>query len=263
MGTEALLRSGSFMAVLLVMLAAETLWPRRTPRKPKLATFANNVGISIFSAGLVRLLFPVLPASTAIVAAERGWGLLHQLQPPYWISFAVSLLVLDLAIYWQHVAFHRIRPLWRIHRMHHADLDIDTSTGVRFHPIEIGASMLLKCALVAMLGAPFAAVVAFEVILNACSLFNHANLRLPLRLDAALRKILVTPDMHRVHHSTDMREANRNYGFCVPWWDYLFTTYKAQPDDGHDGMTIGLNILRDIRYSRLPGMLSVPFVTKG
>ncbi|GAB7022543.1 sterol desaturase family protein [Salidesulfovibrio brasiliensis] len=263
MPTEALLRSGSFIAVLLLMLAAESIWPRRSPRSPKFGSFFNNIGISVLSTGVVRLIFPVLPVALAALATERGWGIFNLMDLPYWASFALSVALLDMAIYWQHVAFHRIRPLWRIHRMHHADTDIDASTGVRFHPIEIAASMAFKCLLVVVLGAPAMAVLTFEIILNACSLFNHANLHLPLRLDAPLRLLLVTPDMHRVHHSTDMREANRNYGFCVPWWDFLFRTYKAQPDDGHLDMRIGLNILRDTRFRRLPGMLAIPFLKNG
>lgn len=263
MPTEALLRSGSFIAVLLLMLAAESIWPRRSPRSPKFGSFLNNIGISVLSTGVVRLVFPVLPVALAALATERGWGIFNLMDLPYWASFALSVALLDMAIYWQHVAFHRIRPLWRIHRMHHADTDIDASTGVRFHPIEIAASMLFKCLLVLVFGAPAMAVLTFEILLNACSLFNHANLRLPLRLDAPLRLLLVTPDMHRVHHSTDMREANRNYGFCVPWWDFLFRTYKAQPDEGHLDMRIGLNILRDARFRRLPGMLAIPFLKNG
>lgn len=263
MPMEALLRSGSFFAVLVIMLVLETRWPRRTPRTPKSLPFLNNIGISVLSAGIVRLIFPVLPVALAAWAAERGIGLFHLLHLPYWLAFALGLTLLDMAIYWQHVAFHRFRPLWRIHRMHHADTDIDTSTGVRFHPVEIAASMAFKCALVVLLGAPALSVLTFEILLNGCSLFNHANVNIPLRVDAPLRLLLVTPDMHRVHHSTDIREANHNYGFCVPWWDFLFRSYKPQPDDGHLDMRIGLNILREVKYRKLPGMLAIPFLKNG
>jgi sterol desaturase/sphingolipid hydroxylase (fatty acid hydroxylase superfamily) len=176
------------------------------------------------------------------------------------VAFAASLLALDLLIYGQHVAFHRLRPLWRIHRMHHADLDIDASTGVRFHPVEIFMSALLKLAAVAALGPPAVAVLAFEIVLNGLALFNHANVRIPLQLDRALRLVIVTPDMHRVHHSTDMREANTNYGFNLAVWDRLFRTYKAQPDLGHTGMHIGLNIFRGAEFARLGRMLTIPFL---
>lgn len=260
MHAEALIRSGSFIAVLFIMLAVETRWPRRTPRSPKAVPFLNNIGISVLSAGLVRLLFPMLPAGLAVLCTTRGWGLFNLLQINEVTATVICILLFDLAIYWQHVAFHRIRPLWMIHRMHHADTDLDASTGVRFHPIEIVASMLFKCLLVVLLGAPALSVILFEILLNACSLFNHANTFIPLKADAWLRLLLVTPDMHRVHHSTDMREANMNYGFCLPWWDRMFKTYKDQPDKGHDAMPIGLNILRDVRYRRLPGMLAIPFL---
>ncbi len=257
---ETIVRIGSFLIILAVMGVAETLYPRRPLTTPRIQRWFSNLSASLISTVLVRLVLPALPVALAGYCQANNLGLLNTIHIPDWLSLVSSLLVLDLLIYGQHVAFHKFRPLWRIHRMHHADLDIDTSTGVRFHPLEIFLSTLLKLAAVFLLGPPVLAVIAFEIILNGLALFNHANVQLPIPLDAALRRIIVTPDMHRVHHSTDMREANTNFGFNLSVWDRLFTTYKAQPDLGHLGMKIGLNIFREPEYSRLFRMLAIPFL---
>jgi sterol desaturase/sphingolipid hydroxylase (fatty acid hydroxylase superfamily) len=195
----------------------------------------------------------------ALVANGGGWGLLPALNVPPWLAVVIAVVVLDLAIYLQHVLFHAVPVQWRLHRMHHADLEIDVTTGTRFHPIEILLSMAIKLGVVAALGAPAAAVLVFEVLLNATSMFNHGNVRLTQRLDAMLRWLVVTPDMHRVHHSILPHETNSNFGFNLPWWDRVFGTYRAQPQAGHQGMTIGIEQFRDPRELRLDRMLVQPF----
>jgi sterol desaturase/sphingolipid hydroxylase (fatty acid hydroxylase superfamily) len=195
----------------------------------------------------------------ALAADENGWGLFNGLALPLWLAVALSVIIMDFAIYLQHVLIHAVPALWRLHRMHHADLDFDVTTGARFHPLEIILSMGLKLMVVGALGAPAAAVLIFEVILNATSMFNHSNVGLPARLDRAVRLIVVTPDMHRVHHSVIPAETNSNFGFSLPWWDHLFGTYKAQPEAGHAGMTIGIEQFRDGRDLRLDRMLIQPF----
>jgi len=208
---------------------------------------------------LVRILFPTTAVGLALVAEAHGLGLFNMLVLPAWIGVVVSVILLDLAIYFQHVLFHAVPGLWRLHRMHHADLDIDVSTGLRFHPIEILLSMVIKLAVVIALGAPALAVLIFEVLLNATSMFNHSNIRIPERFDGVLRWFVVTPDMHRVHHSILPRETNSNFGFNLPWWDRLFGTYRAQPAAGHEAMTIGIEQFRDPRELRLDRMLLQPF----
>jgi sterol desaturase/sphingolipid hydroxylase (fatty acid hydroxylase superfamily) len=177
---------------------------------------------------------------------------------PWGLATLLSVLLLDLAIYAQHVLFHAVPVLWRLHRMHHADLDIDVTTGVRFHPAEIVLSMLIKLAVVGLIGAPGAAVLIFEVLLNATSMFNHSNVAMPPAVDRIVRLLVVTPDMHRVHHSIERRETNSNFGFNFPWWDRLFGTYRPQPEQGHEGMTIGIEIFRDPAELRLDRMLLQP-----
>lgn len=207
---------------------------------------------------ILRLAFPVLAVGLAGLAQARGWGLFNVLDLPVWVAVVGSMLILDLAIYLQHVLFHAVPGLWRLHRMHHADLDFDATTGLRFHPVEIVPSMAIKLAVVGAIGAPPVAVLAFEVILNAASLFNHANIRLPSVVDRVLRWVLVTPDMHRVHHSTNPHETNSNYGFSVPWWDRMLGTYVAQPAKGHEGMDIGIEQFRTRRDLWLDRMLLQP-----
>jgi sterol desaturase/sphingolipid hydroxylase (fatty acid hydroxylase superfamily) len=208
---------------------------------------------------LVRLLFPTTAVGLALVAEAQGWGLFHALALPIWVSVPLAVLALDLAIYLQHVLFHAVPALWRLHRMHHADLEFDVTTGARFHPIEILLSMGIKLGVVAALGAPAVAVLAFEVLLNATSMFNHSNVRMPAWLDRVVRWIVVTPDMHRVHHSIAVRETNSNFGFNLPWWDRLFGTYRDQPAAGHEAMTLGIEQFRDPAEQRLDHMLTQPF----
>jgi len=201
----------------------------------------------------------VFAVGVALVAEAHGLGLFNVLPLPAWIGVVASVILLDLAIYFQHVLFHAVPVLWRLHRMHHADLDIDVSTGLRFHPIEILLSMVIKLAVVIALGAPAIAVLIFEVLLNATSMFNHSNVHIPERLDGVVRWFVVTPDMHRVHHSIVARETNSNFGFNLPWWDRLFGTYRAQPAAGHEAMKIGIEQFRDPRELRLDRMLLQPF----
>jgi len=256
---EPAIRLAVFLAVLLVAAAAEALAPRRRRFVSRWGRWPANLGIVALNALAVRAIFPVAAVGLAAIAAAHGWGLLNNLPLPGWAGFVLTILLLDIAIYLQHVMFHAVPALWRVHRMHHADLDFDVTTGGRFHPIEIVLSMALKLAVVAALGGPAAAVLVFEVLLNATSMFNHANLALPQRLDSVLRLIVVTPDMHRVHHSAVPSETNSNFGFNLPWWDRLLGTYLAQPGVGHQGMTIGLDIFRDPAQLRLGRMLVQPF----
>jgi len=257
---EPMIRLACFFAVLLAMMLWEWRKPRRALSLPRARRWPANLGIIVVDSVVLRLVFPVLAVGAAELAAARGWGLFHGLNAPFWLALPASLLILDLAIYTQHVVFHKVAVLWRLHRMHHTDLDFDVTTALRFHPLEIVLSMLIKLVLVTLLGVPAVAVMLFEVILNATAMFNHGNVGLPRRLDRALRWILVTPDMHRVHHSIRPEETDSNFGFNLPWWDRLFGTYRDQPRDGHAGMTIGLEYFRDRRATRLYGLLLQPFL---
>jgi sterol desaturase/sphingolipid hydroxylase (fatty acid hydroxylase superfamily) len=258
---EPVVRFACFAGVLLLMALWEALAPRRRPAVARPARWFSNLGLVALDTLAVRFLVPLGAVGAAVVAAERGWGVLNNVALPGWLAVVLSVVALDLAIYLQHLMFHAVPLLWRLHMVHHADLDFDATTGVRFHTLEILLSMLIKMATVALLGAPALAVVLFEVLLNATSLFNHGNVRLPAWLDRVLRLVVVTPEMHRVHHSVHPRETNSNFGFNLPWWDYLFGTYRAQPADGHEGMTVGLSQFRDERVAdRLHWMLLLPFV---
>jgi sterol desaturase/sphingolipid hydroxylase (fatty acid hydroxylase superfamily) len=208
---------------------------------------------------LVRLVFPTTVVALALVCERQGWGLFQILGWPAWATIALAFIALDLAIYLQHVLFHAVPAQWRLHRMHHADQEIDVTTGLRFHPAEIFLSLGVKFGVVAALGTSAVAVVIFEVLLNATSMFNHSNVRMPLWLDKVLRWIVVTPDMHRVHHSIIVRETNSNFGFNLPWWDRLFGTYRDQPEAGHDRMTVGIEQFRERGEQRLDRMLTQPF----
>ena len=256
--SEVALRLGAFIAVFSAMALWETLAPRRGLRMPKRARWTANLALAVLSTLLLRLLFPAAAVGAAAVVADRGWGVLALLNLPAWAAVPVSVVVLDLAIYLQHVLFHAAPTLWRLHRVHHADLDFDVTTGLRFHPIEMILSMLFKFSAVAALGPPVLGVLVFEVLLNATSMFNHGNVRLPLSGDRVLRAVLVTPDMHRVHHSVLRHEANSNFGFCLSWWDRLLGTYRAQPTAGHDGMTIGTAHLQDAQNQTLGWLLRLP-----
>ncbi len=256
---EPYIRLGAFGGIFVLMALWELVGPRRKQAIGRGWRWPNNLGVVVVNTLLVRLLFPTTAVALALLAEARGWGLFNLVALPAWIGVIASVVVLDLAIYFQHILFHAVPSLWRLHRMHHADLEFDVTTGLRFHPIEILLSMLIKFAVVAALGAPALAVLIFEVLLNATSMFNHGNVRLPLGLDRMLRWIIVTPDMHRVHHSILSRETNSNFGFNLPWWDRLFGTYRAQPAAGHDAMTIGIEQFRDRRELGLDRMLVQPF----
>ena len=260
METEGIIRLGSFLAAALALAFWEAAAPRRVPEPGRAWRWVGNFGVVAVSTLLIRLIFPILPVALAALAREKGWGFIPGLGLPPLLDVVLGVLVLDIAIYFQHRAFHTWRPLWRLHRMHHADTFFDFSTGVRFHPLEILISMAYKLALVLVLAPSALSVLLFEVLLNGVSMFNHANARLPEGSDRLLRLMVVTPDMHRVHHSTDAREFNRNFGFNFPWWDRMFRTYKAQPELGHQGMPIGLTIFRDRKYRSLPRMLAMPFL---
>src|SRR6266516_2075137 len=255
---EPLVRLGIFAAVFVAMAVWELLKPRRPQAIGRNWRWPNNLGVLAVDALLVRVLLPIAAVGLALVAKAHGFGLFNIIALPTWASIVLSVILLDLAIYLQHVLFHAVPALWRLHRMHHADLEFDVTTGLRFHPIEIVLSMLLKLAVVVVLGAPALAVLIFEVVLNATSMFNHGNIRIPLGFDRVLRWFVVTPDMHRVHHSILSRETNSNFGFNLPWWDRLFGTYRAQPAAGHVGMTIGIDLFREAGDLRLDRLLIQP-----
>jgi sterol desaturase/sphingolipid hydroxylase (fatty acid hydroxylase superfamily) len=256
---EPYIRIGAFGGVFAVMAIWEAIGPRRKQAIGRGWRWPNNLGVVAANALLVRLVLPTTTVGLAVVAEAHGWGLFNLSALPVWVGVVSSVVVLDLAMYLQHVLFHAVPALWRLHRMHHADIEFDVSTGLRFHPIEIGLSILIKFTVVAALGAPALAVLIFEVLLNVTSMFNHGNVRVPLGIDRIVRWIVVTPDMHRVHHSILPRETNSNFGFNVPWWDLLFGTYRAQPAAGHEGMTIGIAQFRDPRELGLDRMLLQPF----
>jgi sterol desaturase/sphingolipid hydroxylase (fatty acid hydroxylase superfamily) len=260
MHSETAIRLGFFFFIFALVALWEFLAPRRGLTASKKVRWISNLGITFMNPFLVRLLFPVLAVNMAVKSQERGWGLLNNFDLPYWLDIVVGIVVLDLVIYLQHVMFHAIPILWRLHMMHHADLDYDLTTGLRFHPFEIILSMGIKLSVVVIFGLPAVAVLIFEVLLNGAAMFNHGNIRLPLKIDRILRYFIVTPDMHRVHHSVIIRETNSNYGFNLPWWDRLFGTYCDQPAKGHEEMTIGLTQFRDSAKLTLPWLLILPFI---
>ena len=256
---EPAIRFGFFLGIFALVALWEIAKPRRRLAQPRWLRWYGNLGIVALNTIVVRLVFPLAPVGLALLAESRGFGLLNLVALPFWLEVAVSLVVLDLVIYSQHVLFHAVPWLWRLHRMHHADLDVDVTTGSRFHPVEIVLSVLIKMAAVTVLGPPAVAVVVFDVLLNGTSMFNHGNVRLPSGLDRVLRWFVVTPEMHRVHHSDLPVETNCNFGFNLPWWDRLFGTYRAQPRLGHEKMTIGLAAFRETADLHLHRMLVQPF----
>jgi sterol desaturase/sphingolipid hydroxylase (fatty acid hydroxylase superfamily) len=257
---EPALRLASFIAIFAVVGLWERLAPRRALTVPKALRWSANLGLVALNTVLLRLMFPLAAVGMAAFASANGWGLLNHFQVPFWLAVPVAVIAMDFVIWLQHVMVHAVPALWRLHQVHHADLDYDLTTGARFHPIEIGLSMLIKVATITVLGPPVLAVVIFEALLNATAMFNHGNIRLPTTLDRVLRGFIVTPDMHRVHHSVEDDETNSNFGFNLPWWDRLFGTYRAQPRAGHEQMTIGIHGHRNPReVARLPGMLMLPF----
>ena len=255
---ETAVRLGFFLGVFALVALWELARPRRRLTQPRWLRWYSNLGVAALNTVLVWLLVPLAPVALAVVAGSRGWGILNLVELPFWLEILLAVVVLDLAIYLQHVMFHAVPALWRLHRMHHADLDFDVTTGTRFHPVEILLSAAVKMAAVALIGPPAVAVLIFEVLLNGTSMFNHGNVRLPARLDRVLRWVVVTPDMHRVHHSDAPAETNSNFGFNLPWWDRLFGTYRAQPRLGHERMTIGLDMFREYRELHLHRTLTQP-----
>jgi sterol desaturase/sphingolipid hydroxylase (fatty acid hydroxylase superfamily) len=261
LSTESFIRLAAFGGILAAMVVWELLAPRRDQKIGRSARWPSNIGVVVLDTLLVRLVFPVGAVGLALLAEAQGWGLFNAFGVPAWAAIPLGVILLDLAIYLQHVLFHAVPALWRLHRMHHADREFDVTTGIRFDPIEILLSMGIKLGVVVALGTPALAVLIFEILLNATSMFNHGNVRIPRPLDRGLRLLVVTPEMHRVHHSVIPTETNSNFGFNLPWWDYLLGTYRSQPADGHERMQIGLRHLRDEQQvERLPGMLALPFV---
>lgn len=257
---EGILRLGFFIGILLLIAGWEVLSPRRRLKYPRRFRWLNNLGLVVLNTILLRLVFPTATVGMALLANERGWGFLSLLELPPWLALVVSLVILDFMIWLQHVTVHAIPVLWRLHRVHHADPDYDVTTGLRFHPLEILLSMVIKFVVIAALGPSVVAVILFEVILNGMAMFNHGNIRLPAKLDRLLRWVVVTPDMHRVHHSVVDFETNSNFGFNLSLWDRLFGTYIAQPRAGHDGIEIGISGFdQPQQVVRLDGLLFLPF----
>jgi sterol desaturase/sphingolipid hydroxylase (fatty acid hydroxylase superfamily) len=257
---EPLIRAICFFGVLGIM----AIWEQRLPHRPlsvsKPLRWASNLGLMVLNTALLRAFSPLAAVGFAAIATQQKWGLFNVLTVPDWLAILFSLLALDLIIYLQHVMFHALPILWRLHKVHHADRDFDVTTGLRFHPIEILLSMGIKFGAIALLGPAPLAVLIFEIVLNATAMFNHGNVSLSPRLDTLLRFFIVTPDMHRVHHSVRPEETNSNYGFNLPWWDYLFGTYRASPAMGYQDMTIGLSEYQEtLRVEKLPWMLLLPF----
>jgi sterol desaturase/sphingolipid hydroxylase (fatty acid hydroxylase superfamily) len=260
LSNETAIRLGFFFGIFAVIALWEAVAPRRALTVSRTRRWSSNLGLVALNTTLLRLIFPLAGAGMAAFCADRGWGLLNYLAVPWPLAIPLAVIAMDFVIWLQHVMVHAVPALWRVHRVHHADLDYDLTTGARFHPLEIVLSMLIKFATIVVLGAPVVAVVIFEVVLNGMAMFNHGNIGLPAGLDRAMRWFFVTPDMHRVHHSIEDDESNSNFGFNLSWWDRLFGTYRDQPRDGHLGMTIGIRDHRDTReVARLDGMLLLPF----
>ncbi|MFB3141337.1 MAG: sterol desaturase family protein [Acidobacteriota bacterium] len=256
---EPVIRLGSFAGIFGLMAIWEILASRRELTTGKGRRWLGNLSLVFLDTLVVRLLFPTAALGMAAMVKDLGWGVLNVVSVPYWSAVLISIVVLDLAIYFQHVMFHALPALWRLHMVHHADLDLDVTSGSRFHPIEIVLSMFIKLGVISVLGPPLLGVLIFEVVLNALAMFNHANARIPLPLDRVLRWIIVTPDMHRVHHSVEKPEHNTNFGFNLSCWDRVLGTYKDQPAKGHEGMIIGLKSFRERSWQSLPRLLSMPF----
>jgi len=259
LANELAIRLASFLGIFAAMGLWEIVLPRRRTMLGRWRRWPGNLGILAVDVLAVRLVFPAAAVGFAVVAERNGIGLFHAAGAPAWLAVPAAVLALDMVIYFQHRAFHAVPALWRLHRMHHADQEFDLTTGGRFHPVEILLSMLIKAAAIFALGAPAAGVLIFEVLLNGTAIFNHGNVRMPGGLDRALRSVLVTPDMHFVHHSTLRREHDSNFGFSLSWWDRIFATYTPRPSAGYDGMTVGLDYFREARDQGLVRMLIQPF----
>ncbi|PCJ59348.1 MAG: hypothetical protein COA65_06185 [Rhodospirillaceae bacterium] len=256
---EAWIRLGAFFAIFAVMALWEVAAPRRVLTQSKTKRWTANLGMLLVDALAVRLTLGAAAYAMAIHAEAAGWGLLNVLDWPRWIEIAAAIVFLDFAIYLQHVLSHALPVFWRLHQVHHSDMDFDTTTAIRFHPVEILVSLVFKVGLVAAIGADPLAVLLFEAILNGTALFNHGNVRLPAKLEHGLRFLVVTPEMHRIHHSTDSAETNRNFGFALSIWDRLCGTYQQAPARGHLGVEIGLNAYRNFARLGLGNLLLLPF----
>ena len=257
--TEAQIRLSIFLGMLILMGALEAFFPARDRLQTRSRRWSTNLGLVVIDTLAIRFLFPVIAVGAALWAQGKGWGVLNLIALPNWVTIIIAIMILDMMIYWQHVAFHRVPIFWRLHKVHHADRDLDASSGLRFHPVEIILSMAYKMVIVVCLGAPVLAVIIFEILLNGCAIFNHANVRLPKWLERPLRQILVTPALHRIHHSVIERETNSNYGFSVIWWDKIFRSYTDAPDGE---LTLGLNEYQTDDPSGLWWSLSTPFRRK-
>lgn len=262
MSNAIIIRLGFFVSIFIVVAIGEIINPRRLLSTSKKARWFSNISIILLNPIIVRVLFSITPISLALLSQENGWGLMNIYALPFWVKIVLGVMALDLVIYLQHVMFHAVPILWRVHMMHHADLDFDVTTGLRFHPIEIIISIGIKLAAIVVIGPSALAVLFFEILLNGTAMFNHSNIFFPSLMDRILRLIVVTPDMHRIHHSVIIRETNSNFGFNLPWWDRLFGTYSRDPAAGHDSMVIGLSQFRDEKHLSLPWLLVLPFIGK-
>lgn len=261
--SEVFIRLGCFVGLFALLATLESWFPRRVRLVARRLRWPSNLGVSVMNQLVVRLILPASAIALAMVVEQKGWGLLGVVATVPWFEVLFAVLALDLAIYWQHRAFHAVPLLWRFHRMHHADTEFDVTTGIRFHPLSVVPSAFIKLGAVLLIGPAPVAVLIFEVLLNATSLFNHSNLKVPPRFDRFLRMLVVTPDMHRVHHSSDTSETNTNFGFNFPLWDRMFGSYQAQPTKGHTDMEVGLERFREPQEQRLDRMLLQPFRSSG
>jgi sterol desaturase/sphingolipid hydroxylase (fatty acid hydroxylase superfamily) len=262
LNNEPVIRLGFFFGIFAILAIWEMIAPKRALKTPKIQRWLGNLGVTFINSFLLRTVFPVLAIDVAVIGYEQGLGILNKIEMHGLLSGLIAIIILDFSIYVQHYAFHVLPHPWRLHMMHHTDMDIDVTTGARFHPIEILLSMCIKVSVVLIIGAAPWAVLVFEIVLNATSMFNHSNIRIPVSIDRVLRLFVVTPDMHRVHHSVIIKETNSNFGFNFPWWDRIFKTYRAQPEMGHTGMNIGLANFREPKKLTLPWMLAIPFLGK-
>ncbi|MFO7600029.1 MAG: sterol desaturase family protein [Candidatus Desulfacyla sp.] len=259
---EATIRMAFFVGIFLAVALVELIIPRRALTTSKASRWVGNIGIVFINTFVLRLLVPAGAVGVSVWIGHQGWGIFNHIQWPFWLEVVLTIIILDFVIYMQHVMFHAVPVLWRLHMMHHADLDYDLTTGTRFHPLEIIISLGIKAGAITVLGAAPVGVIIFEILLNGTAMFNHGNFFIPLGIDRVLRLLVVTPDMHRVHHSVFPNETNTNFGFNLPWWDRLCGTYKSQPAKGHEQMTIGLNQFRDASRLTLPWMIALPFMGK-
>ena len=258
---EGMIRLTAFFGIFILMAVAELIIPRKKRTASKRLRWLSNISITTVNTFVLPYMVPILAVAMAIKADTHNWGLMNYFQFPEWVDYILSILIFDCLIYWQHVLFHKVPILWRLHRVHHSDVDLDVTSGARFHTIEIILSMYIKLGAIIIFGPPAMAIMLFEIILNGSAMFNHSNVKIPLKLDRFLRLFLVTPDMHRVHHSVHREETDSNYGFNLPWWDYLFRTYTPQPRDGHEEMMIGLHEFRDSREQCFDKLMVQPFKT--